>query len=499
MAIEFKPENEEQEEQIDFQPVDFEPEAKEPQELGGFMGFTEKVGAIGTSLLGGIGADIGKFLRLPGETIAQVGIPGVMPGLAGASKPLDEARTGAFQTSMRLIKRARTLPDDDPNKWILLQQAEETRKTVESTGEVSERLLGLQVSPREAIGRTLTVGGELAPLAFPPTAGYLGAAGQLGGAVGTTVVGNKLQEGKNLREALTESALPAATGALVGVGGHFLGNMLTRLTKSVPEKLYQSALKQSTQDFKKELARQAPNLTKQLTELGVHGNDGKILGQSLTALNRAERTLQQIVKQEGDVLIDTTAIANSLDDVITRYKNVLGDEGATAIQQVKRTITEKGKFLSLGEALRYKRDIYEVLSNSSFNIDASLSQKSEALRVAANSVMKEMAKVSPAIKEINAVEQMWIRTAQAVEGNLARTGKHNIVGLSDAILAGAGFVNPSAVLAGVGRRIFETTGIKTGLAVGLDRVGKAIQALPTDEFGKISKTAIVNLLGKFGL
>lgn len=354
------------------------------------------------------------------------------------------------------------------------------------------------VSTREAIGSAVETGVSVALPLLKGAKTALGAAKQFGGLTGVGAFGRGLEEGRPVGESAERAILPAFTGVVLGAGFHFGGRVINSLVKDAPERLYQSALKQSTMDLKREISERAPNLSRQLIEKGVFGGEDKILTQSITALNQLEKKItNEVSKSTGSIL--TRDIMSSLDGIIRRYTNVLGKSGSSAAQAIKKIIKGKGKSINIKEALKLKRDIYETLSNSAFNVDASLSQKAEALRVVATRLMKEIGRISPKVGELTKQQQMWIRTAQALEGQMARSGRANIVGLTDAILAAGGGANPTVLLAGVGRKLLETTGAKTTAAVALDRFGKLIEKLPVDQAGKVSKEALVNLVKQLNI
>ena len=309
---------------------------------------------------------------------------------------------------------------------------------------------------------------------------------------GTGAIGKGLSEGQTLPQAAKGAVIPAAlSGTFFGIG-YGVGKSAGAITKKSPEALYQSAIKQSKQDLMKEITGRAPELSKQLIERGVRGTDNKIYSQAITGLVESEKQIDKIaLGQAGQQTIQTTQITSSLDDLIRRSQNVFGSEGSAGIETVKQNILNKGNTITVADALRLKRDIYKELSKSAFNVDASLSNQSEALRAVAGSLADEIAKTSVEIGALTKSQQMWIRTAKAIEGK-AGMARNNIIGLSDTILGAASVAtgNIASLIPAVGRRVFETTRAKTNVAVLLDRIGK----IPTDNAGKIAKTTIVNLL-----
>jgi len=335
---------------------------------------------------------------------------------------------------------------------------------------------------------TATIGTTKLPVA-KSLKGAIGIGTLLSGAVATA---KGISEGKKITTAVKESMLPAAIGGTFFGVGYGVGKLASVITKKAPEVLYQSAIKQSKQDLMKEITGKAPELSKQLIHAGVKGNDNKIYSHAINGIIGSEKKITGIASGDiGSQLIQTTKITSSLDNLIRRSRNVFGDEGSIAIENVKQNILNKGETISIRDALQLKRDIYNELSKSAFNVDSSLSNKAEALRSIAGSLAENIAEGSDEIAGLTKSQQMWIRTAKAIEGK-AGTARNNIIGLSDSILGAASLVsgNVAALIPTVGRRVLETTTAKTNVAILLNRLSK----IPTDSAGKISKTAIINLL-----
>jgi len=463
---------------------------------------------IGKDILGQQPKEEGFLKSTFQKTLGSRGLAGVfqLPGKTIQTE-FSQERIAEISDSQRDLANKTASLMRDIQDWPAGEKKTNTMKVIKGNLAQIEAMEGLvkefeekQIGQEEVISTTARGAATTASLGFGQPATALEAAG-LGAGVGAlTGVAEQVEiEDQTVGGALTGIALNSALTALFFLGAYGAGKAFEGLTKRFPERLYKSSLKQSTADLKKELSEQAPDLANQLIEKGVRGSENKMYTQSVTAINSIENQINNAMKKEGSKKILTTKIASSLDDVARKFQNVLGDDGVTAINQVKDNVLAKGKEITLNQALQFKRDIYKVLSNNAFNVNATLSQKAEALRVVANSLMKEISKTSPEIGKLTSQQQMWIRTAQAMEGVLARSNRANIIGLNDVILGSGGVSNASLItlVAGSGRRVLETTRAKTAGAVTLDRIGQFVEKLPTDKTGRILKTQITDLISRF--
>lgn len=472
--------------------------------------------AYGTEQILKFGADVLSrqkqqewYKSIVQETVGGRGIAGVgaLPGrvaetaLAGKTeRELYESKSELADLTTQLIKRARTNPAE---KERLMKIARENMNVMNRIDMRAKELEKRITTPGEAMGTTLRAEATAVAMGAPPatSVGMALETGVMAGALRglATATEDELPLGEGLARIALESALTGITfmagyGIKVGAGKVWHG-----LTKKTPDRLYKSALRQSTQELKRELHGRAPELSKQLLAKGIKGSENKIYTQSVVAVNQLEQDLNRVMTTEGTKTLSTSKIAHSLDELTRQYRSVLGEQGVAVIQSVRRNVIAKGKEISLKTALQFKRDIYRTLSNRAFNVDAALSQKAEALRTVAHSIMKNMAKTSPAVDKIAKQQEMWIRTAQAVETKLVHAGRANILGLNDVIMATGGMASGklSSVVAGVGRRTLEATAAKTYLGFGIDRTAKAIEKLPTDKVGRVAKTAVMDLINRF--
>lgn len=426
--------------------------------------------------------------------------------------------------------RSRGASDDEIYDFLeqkgMLQEAQPKQDLLEKASGVGEKILGFTGGKNIAeIGGSLlsgqslpqalrTQGGGSIGKGIAKTAGDVGQIGlnigiaavppatSLRAAIGTGAIlsggvatSRGLSEGKTIVESAKGSVVPSLLGATFFGVGYGIGKLAGALTKKAPESLYQSALKQSKQDLMKEITHKAPELSKQLIERGIHGSDNKIYSQAISGLVESEKRINKLASGTvGSQKISTQTLVEPLDELSRRAQNVFGKDGAVVVENVKQTMLNKGNEITVKEALQLKRDIYKELSKSSFNVDASLSNQAEALRSVAGSLADTIAKTSKEIGDLTKSQQMWVRTARAIEGK-AGMAKNNIIGLSDSILGSATIISGdvTSLVPVIGRRVLETARAKTGAAVLLNKIGK----IPTDSLGKISKSAAVNILKDF--
>jgi len=215
-------------------------------------------------------------------------------------------------------------------------------------------------------------------------------------------------------------------------------------------------------------------------------------------LNEALSTVQQVAQGREANAVKVETIAKTLDGKITSAKNVPGAEAIVrGLQKIKSDTLAKGKFISVDDALELKRDIYKVLGDNAFKVDAKLAASSEGLKAVAAALSEAIGDISPTMKKLTEEQQMWIRLSGAMEQNITRTSKggRQIIGLGDTILAAG--LDPSQAVAVAGtKKLLELPAVKTNLAVALDKLGK----IPViDKAGNIPRASVVQLIqGLFG-
>jgi len=452
------------------------------------------------------------FLRgLIQKSIGSKGIAGVFqsPGRVWETaesykltQEMSESQEKMAQITKDQLKKVQTMPEgpDKDRVMGLIREDISNRKAMQEALQPTQER---ELTPQEAIGTGLSAASTVGAFALGAPSSWIQAAGYGSILGGTSSLGEAIRDEKDFVKTLRQTTLGAILGAVTFMGTYAAAKGLRGLTEKAPEMFYDKALKQSTKDLTKELRGKAPDLSQQLIKQGVYGTNNKIYNQSIRALNETEKTINKLVAQNSNKTIATQKIASSLDDIIQRKADIPGLSGmADTINKIKTDILAKGKELTVGQALQLKRDIYRELSQHTFNIDATLSTQSEGLRTVAHSLMEEISKVVPAIAKVTKNQQMWKRTATAMEMKISQSARHNIIGLSDSIIASAGVPGDvlTSTIGAVGRRFIESTPFQTGTAVLLDRVGTALNQLPKDAtrstINKIMTDIITQTMGQ---
>lgn len=419
--------------------------------------------------------------------------------IGSGTKGVQASREQLALVTKKVAENLANLPDNDPRREQLLKVLEQNKETLGITDETLTELRTKGETGRQAAANILRGGVTLATFGMgaPASAGIAALEGAA--ASGAVSVASGIEENKSAIQIAKEAVPATLAGAVVGTGAYKLGQYASAFFEKAPERLYQSALKQSAQDLKKEIAEQAPNLSQQLLKQGVKGGNAKILSESLVGIQSGEQQIQTVLKEVGKQTVPSKLIAESLDDIGRRMSNVYGKGANEPVLAFKKALLARGKAITLDDLFQLKRDIYGELAKSAFNADASLSTTNEILRTTASSIVENMARVAPKLDAAIKNQQMWIRAAQAMEGNVQRTAKTNVMGLSDTILAGTGLSTGSinTIMAGVGRKVLETTAAKTTAAVTIDKISKVLENyVPKEIIGDVAKRVASQLTGE---
>jgi hypothetical protein len=459
--------------------------------------------------LGGLVGGAARFLGI--EDFGR-GIGHAIAGTQGLENEANE--TAALQDRVLQQIRANRAAGKDTSR---LEAALKESQGFDIGQEIQDVGTG-GLSNKQVLGSAALTGLNIA------TAGGTGQAvrGSLGAAAGTRVA-NAIPAGNTL---LSKVGIGAATGAAFGaanalhddknvitaaVTGAGVGGALTGIlsaaargirsaTTKSPESLMQKVVRQGSADLAAESAGRKPNLARQMIDRGYKGSDESIIERASKELAESERQLQSLRDRNPNTFIDSTRLIRSLDEIVRRKRNILGQ--ASPDMQIVRTfkdaIKAKGPRLTLDEAYQLKRDLYNELSESAFNSDV-LGPRREVIRTLASAVRKEIAGTSQVAARIDAEQQFLIRVLDNVEAQLKHKGKLNALGLSDTIFASAGVAGgdvASALTAGLIKRGVESTQFRTRAAIRLSQLGELIDKLPTDTGGNINKAALMDLIGK---
>lgn len=123
----------------------------------------------------------------------------------------------------------------------------------------------------------------------------------------------------------------------------------------------------------------------------------------------------------------------------------------------------------------------------------------ETIGVFANLLRRNIQKLSNTSQEFSKLST-FIRTQNLLNKSIAQLDRRLGIGLTDIVVGGGGFAGaglPGALGVVGAKKVAESPIARTFAAVNLNRLNKAIQSIPVDSAGKVSKIAILNLLKSF--
>ena len=284
-------------------------------------------------------------------------------------------------------------------------------------------------------------------------------------------------------------------GSLSKVGSG-VSKVKNGLTKSAPSKLYDTAIKPTLDESRKAIKYGGKTLGQELIDRGIAGGDKKILNKSLERINQSEDALQNILKKSTEK-ISRDDIKKYLDPIIKAKNETPGL--SSEVEKIDKVLNEFPKELTLSQANKVKRNLYNALRDVSFKLDPSLSTTKEAMKGMAKGIKSEIEKKTggDVVKKLNQDLSVYGRAHDRVVDKLARAERNNLLGLGDLITGTVGF-GGGGISGGIGlavlRRVAGSTAFKTNSALVLDKIGKAIDKLPTDTAGNITKASLYKII-----
>lgn len=361
----------------------------------------------------------------------------------------------------------------------------------------------LQVTGDIAAGAALVGGVKL-----PPAKTILGAAGQLGALGAVSGAGGAAASGGGTGDIIKSAILSGTIGAALGAGTKVAGKAVTALTKKAPAKIYNTTIKTSLPDTKAAVRYGGKTLGDDLVERGVTGSDKQLFKKAATAIQENETKLQGILSKSKQT-ISRDEIAPYLDDLISKKGATPGL--AADVETVKAILNEYPKQIPIAKANEIKRNLYNALTDTAFRLDPSLTTKREAMKAIAKGIKTEIENKTATevgtgvVKGINKELAVFGKLQDRALDKIARVNKNNLLGLGDMFALGSGAalgaatggssIVGAAFVEGL-KRALGNTAVMTRGAVVLDRLGKYLDKLPTDEAGKISKAALIQLLNE---
>lgn len=400
-----------------------------------------------------------------------LGIEKFGQGLASAGRVLSGGVGQDIQQSNQTANNASTLTrlaqqTADPARRTQLLQLARTM----SGDTATEIDPGLNFSNKEIIGSAANVALNIAtPGAFK---GGFGAQIAKNTAVGA---GFGLAGGLNQNESAGGVVKSTLAGGLLGgslpVAGKVFGKAKNVFTEKLPEKIYNTAVKPTLDELRKNIKYGNETLGRELMNDGVRGGSKRLLEIAKEKLNSYENELQTTFANSTGT-IKRAELKKYFSGLIETTRNTPGI-GAER-QKITQLLKEFPKEVSLQQANKIKRNLYNELRNVAYKLDANLTTKREAMKTLAKALKTELENKVGGTKVANINKKLSIygRLEDRIVDVLARENKNNFFGLTDNILAGAGFIEPTAFLGLVTKKAIGSTFGKTNIAVGLNKLGK---------------------------
>jgi hypothetical protein len=231
------------------------------------------------------------------------------------------------------------------------------------------------------------------------------------------------------------------TAAVLGGSLSLVAQGLQKVIQKLPETALTQILKRTPAQVAKN-----PNLPAQAAETGLTGISRQAIA------NNAEKAIQSIEVSLDDLLskstgkVSTAKVAGYLNDLRGAYANIPGEEGSVEIiDKIANQLFQgfkEGRSLTVLEANQLKRDIYQVISKSYGKGVFELPAKTEAQKLVASGLKKEIEKVIPEAKTLNQKQAVYIQIKKVLDKTIARTEGKGIagtgIGIHDLLLGGIG-------------------------------------------------------------
>lgn len=376
----------------------------------------------------------------PAEQPAPEGVGGLKGFALGATK-------GALNTTKNLAGLAAKIPQNLGvlNPFGIISK---------TAGKINEKLSEANLKPEgtaEKIGFGLEQVGEF----FVPAGSVAKAGRAIEASVQGLNLGSKATKALSLGSRIGLGAGEAAgvtavqggsksdikTAAVLGGSFAVVAKGIESVIKNIPDTAWSSILKRTPTE-----AAKNPNLTKQAAGTKLTGFTRQaIADKAQTAIQSIEVTLDDLLSKSTSK-INTAKIAGYLGDLRNSYAAIPGEKSSVkAIDDIAAELYEKfkvGQSMTALEANQLKRNIYQVISKSYGKGMLEVPAKTEAQKLVAAGLKREIEKVIPEAKSLNEKQAVYIQIKKALDKTIARTEGKGIagtgVGLQDILIGGLG-------------------------------------------------------------
>jgi len=344
-------------------------------------------------------------------------------------------------------------------------------------------------STKEAIGVGTQIGFTALTGGLGKAATIAGKAAQFGTLSAGFGAGKALEEEKSAGEVIKQAFISGLTGAATGATVGIASKGFQTLTKGLPKRLFNNALKVS-----KQIEQKSKSPSEALINKGMFGSLGRIKSQAQQGINQANAKVNQLLQGAQSTLKSKQIVNEMVDELGKKF-------GAQfSRKQLQQTVNKLPiarllgkKNITLQELNLLRQQLDRTLGDKFFLLSGQSAIKKEAMGIATKVLRNTVKKTLPSTRPIFQDFATFVQTNKLIDKAMAGVGSKFKIGLLDIGGAGVGGAIgglPGAAVGVGARRVLESPVTQTTAAVLLNRLGK----IPTDTAGKIGKIAVLNLI-----
>lgn len=356
--------------------------------------------------------------------------------------------------------------------------------------ELGSNFVGLGVA--DDVARSAVAGGRAMARSGLKTASKTAAMGTAAGAA--SGAGQSLQEGDDLKATIKNAFVQGlAGGAVIGLGSA-VSRGVSSAAKSLPRRLYNSALG-VTKTL--EIAGRSP--ADDLLDKNVVGSLGSLYRKAVDGADDMAAKVSQILSSSEKTVPSANIIDEAVNDLAGRFGKTYSEQDLRAIvESLPLNALKQADELPVKVANELRHELDSITPSKYFVSDATQSLKIEAMGTVANKLREAVQTAEKATRPLFKDWSMYIQTRNLVADKIAGIDTKFGLGFGDLLFGGAlttGSGSLPAAIAGVGaRKALGSASVKTRIAVGVKQVSSVIDRLPTDAAGNVSKAAVIAII-----
>jgi len=289
---------------------------------------------------------------------------------------------------------------------------------------------------------------------------------------GTQAFGEEKKPAEIAKQATISGLVGGATAGGLALAGKGIGKLVSKL----PETSWSSILKRTPTSVAKN-----PKLETQIAKEGIVGLNREKISQTFgKEIQNIELNIaDELSGKKQSILVKP--IIERLSRLKMTYENIPGEQNSvTAIDKIIQEVSKKGNAMGVQAANELKRDIYNIVAKSYGKGLLEIPAKTEAQKILAYGLKKEIEKVVPEIKNLNARQAIFIQAKRAIDQTIARqTGKG---------IAGTGIGILDLMAGGISSLSYGASGMIGGILV-----KKGVESPVTSSIVSAGATKLINL------